>query len=164
MSRAALILPLGAVLAACKPAAEPVPTPVEQVSAAPAVSDAAASAPAALTAADLRRVCRAGLAMVHGQTPDAIQVDSVVGDVVAASWRAPVDGGRMRAECRVEGELVTWKPVDRPDPAQNRWMNQAGDPVTKFLLDGDRIVVTQTLPDGTSEQSEVTVPVEQEAR
>lgn len=143
---------------------EDAPTPVELVTAAPATSDAVAAAPAVLSAGDLRRVCRAGLAAVHGQTADAVQVDGVTGQVVTGSWRAPVDGGRMRAECRVERDLIVWKPLDRPDPAQNRWMNQSGDPTVRFALDGETITVTQTLPDGANEQSQMTVPVEQEAR
>lgn len=151
-------------LMACKPAAEPAPTPVETVAAAPAVTDAAPAAPAVLNAADLRRVCRAGLAAIHGQDVSMIEISGVTGQVVSASWRAPVDGGRMRAECRVDSDLITWKPLDLPDASQVRWMNQSGDPVVRYALDGDRVIVTQTQPDGANERSEVTVPAEQEAR
>jgi hypothetical protein len=130
----------------------------------PAASDADPAVPTTVTAIDLRRICRAGLAAIHGQATDAISLDGVEGQVVNASWRAPVDGGRMRAQCRVDGDLVTWKPVDRPDPTQNRWMNQSGDPVVRFVIDGDRITITQTLPDGTTATEDYTVAAEQEAR
>ena len=150
-------------LAACGER-EAAPTPVETVSAEAPASDAAAAAPVALSDAQLRRVCQAGLGAVHGQGADDIAVEGVANGVVTANWRAPVDGGRMRAECRVEKDLITWKPLDLPDPAQVRWMNQSGDPVVRFTLDGDKISITQTLPDGTSEQSQATVSVEQEAR
>lgn len=140
------------------------PTPAETVSAEAPTSDAVVSAPAVLNDAQLRRVCQAGLAAVHGQDADAIEVEGVANGVVTANWRAPVDGGRMRAECRVEKDLISWKPLDLPDPAQVRWMNQAGDPVVRFTLDADKISITQTLPDGTSEQSQATVSVAQEAR
>ena len=163
MQRLSLIAVSLVALSACGQR-EDVPTPVEQVTAQPKTSDAVADAPAVLSAADLRRVCRAGLAAVHGQTADAVQVDGVTGQVVTGSWRAPVDGGRMRAECRVERDLIVWKPLDRPDPAQNRWMNQSGDPTIRYTLDGDVVTVTQTLPDGANEQSQLTVPAEQEAR
>ena len=63
-------------------------------------------------------------------------------------YPAPVDGGRRRAQCRVDGDLVTWKPVDATNPEENRWMNQAGDPLTRFVLDGERVTINQTLPDG----------------
>jgi len=163
--RAFAVLMLASLtLAACgERAEEAAPTPAEVVSAAPAESDAAPAAPTVLGAADLRRVCRAGLAGIHGQTIGDITIDGLEGDVVNASWRAPVDGGRRRAQCRVEGDLITWKPVDAPTPDQNRWMNQSGDPVTRFVLDGDAITINTTLPDGTTATEEYAVAAEQEA-
>ena len=80
------------------------------------------------------------------------------------SWRAPVDGGRMRADCRVEKDLIVWKPLDLPDPTFVRWMNQSDDPVVRYVMDGETITITQTLPDGTTEQAELAVPAEEEAR
>lgn len=123
-----------------------------------------AVAPTVLTEADLRRVCRAGLAAVHGQQPLAIDADGVEGGVVHASWRAPVDGGRMRADCRVQNDLVEWKPLDLPDETLVRWMNQPGDPVIRYVIKGAAITITQTLPDGTTEQADLAVPAEEEAR
>jgi hypothetical protein len=38
--------------------------------------------------------------------------------------------------------------MDASSPDQDRWMNQAGDPVTRFVLDGDTVTINQTLPDG----------------
>jgi len=149
-------------LAACGER-EAAPTPAEKVAADQPVSDAVASAPTALNAADLRRVCRAGLAAIHGQEPTAVAIDGVEGEVVHASWRAPVDGGRMKADCRVENDLVVWKPLGLPDAAMVRWMNQSGDPAIRYALDGDTIAITQTLPDGTTERTELAVPAEEEA-
>jgi hypothetical protein len=147
--RAAVVIAVSALtLAACGERAEPAaPTPADVVSAAPPASDAEVSAPAVLTAAQLRRVCQAGLAEIHGQGLADIQIDGLEGRVVNASWRAPVDGGRRRAQCRVEGDLITWKPMDASSPDQDRWMNQAGDPVTRFVLDGETVTINQTLPD-----------------
>ena len=165
MRLTALLMLAPFALAACgERAEEGAPTPAEVVSAAPAESDAAPSAPAVLNAADLRRVCRAGLAGIHGQRLEDISVDGVEGEVVDASWRAPVDGGRRRARCRVEGDLITWRPADASDPAEARWMNQSGDPVTRFVLDGDAITINTTLPDGTTATEEYSVAAEQEAR
>ena len=154
------------VLGACN--AEPekaAPTPSETVTAAPAVPATATTAPTGpLSAADLRRVCRAGLASAHGQSLDAIAIDSLDGQVVSASWRAPVDGGRMRVQCRADGDVVAWKPLDRPQETENRGMNQSGDPVIRFTRKGDAITITQTLPDGTTETQDYAVPVQEEAR
>jgi hypothetical protein len=164
--RAFAVMMVGTLtLAACGPAAETAEsTPAEKVSAAAPPSDAEAAAPVVLAADQLRRVCRAGLAAIHGQTADAIEIDGLEGEVVNASWRAPVDGGRRRAQCRVEGDLVTWKQVDAPNPEQNRWMNQSGDPVTRFAVDGGSITITTTLPDGTTATEDYAVAAEQEAR
>lgn len=152
-------------LAACgEHTEEAAPTPAEVVSAAPAESDATPAAPAVLDAADLRRVCRAGLAGIHGQRLEDISIDGVEGEVVDASWRAPVDGGRRRARCRVEGDLITWMPADAQTPEQARWMNRSGDPVTRFVLDGGTITINTTLPDGTTATEEYAVAAEQEVR
>ena len=149
MRAAAVIVVTALALAACGERAETAaPTPVETVSAVNPASDAEASVPVAPTADQLRRICQAGLAAIHGQTVADIEIDGVEGRVVNASWRAPVDGGRRRAQCRVEGDLVTWKPVDATGPDQDRWMDQAGDPVTRFVMDGETVTINQTLPDG----------------
>ncbi|QFU31826.1 MULTISPECIES: hypothetical protein [Brevundimonas] len=163
MRRLSAIVIGALALAACGER-EAAPTPAEKVAAAAKPSDAVKTAPAVLTPADLRRVCRAGLAAIHGQQPGAVAIDGVEGEVVHASWRAPVDGGRMRADCRVEKDLIVWKPLDLPDPTFVRWMNQSDDPVVRYVMDGETITITQTLPDGTTEQAELAVPAEEEAR
>jgi hypothetical protein len=150
MRAVAVIALTGLTLAACGERPEPaVPAPAEQVSAASPASDAEVSAPAVLTAGQLQRVCQAGLAAIHGQKTTDIQLDGVEGRVVNASWRAPVDGGRRRAQCRVDADLITWRSVDAASAEESRWMNQAGDPVTRFVLDGDTVAITTTLPDGS---------------
>lgn len=153
-------------LTACGERAETAaPEPAGTVAATPAApTDAVAAAPVALDEAGLKRVCKAGLAAIHGQQPGDIAIDGLEGAVANASWRAPVDGGRMRAQCRVEGDRIAWKPLDRPVAEQNRWMTQSGDPEVRFVVDGAKITITQTLPDGAKEQSELTVPIEEEAR
>ena len=143
------------VLAACGERVEPAASSLAgPVPAAPPVSDVEGKAPAVLTAAELRRVCQAGLAEIHGQEVGDIQIDGLEGVVVSASWRAPVDGGRRRAQCRVDGDLITWRPVDVTDPAQDRWKSQAGDPVTRFVLDGETLTIIQTLPGAGGVQGE----------
>jgi len=165
MRAAAVIVLTALTLAACGERAEPAaPTPSETVSAVNPASDGEASVPVVLTAVDLRRVCRAGLAAIHGQTLEAISIDGLEGQIVNASWPAPVDGGRMKAQCRIDGDLVTWKAVDRPTPEQNRWMNQSGDPVVRFALDGEDITINTALPDGTTATETYSAAAEQEAR
>ncbi|RZI98495.1 MAG: hypothetical protein EON90_13170 [Brevundimonas sp.] len=152
-------------LAACGERADaPAPTPAEKVSAVNPASDGEAGVPVVLNAADLRGVCKAGLAAIHGQDLSAIEIDGLEGQVVNASWRAPVDGGRRRAQCRVDGDIITWKPVGATNPEQDRWMNQSGDPVTRFVLDGGAITINTTLPDGSTTTETYSVAAEQEAR
>ncbi|WP_420479324.1 hypothetical protein [Brevundimonas sp. FT23028] len=149
-------------LAACGERTDaPASSPAEKAAAGAPVSDATVTAPAgALTAADLRRVCRAGLAAIHGQEVSAIAVDGLEGEVVNLSWRAPVDGGRRRGQCRVDGDMIVWKPVDAPTVDANRWMNRSGDPVTRYVLDGDAVTINTTLPDGTSASQTVELAAE----
>lgn len=151
-------------LAACGERTDAPTTPAEKVSAANPASDGEASVPVVLTAQNLRRVCRAGLAAIHGQDLSAIQIDGLEGQVVNASWRAPVDGGRRRAQCRVDGDLITWRPADAPTAEQSRWMNQSGDPAIRFVLDGAAITINTTLPDGTTATEAYSAAAEQEAR
>jgi hypothetical protein len=153
-----------ASLSACGQAGDTVePTPVEKAAAQAPVSDAVAETPAVLTAVDLRRVCRAGLAAIHGQTLDAIQITGAEGEALTAQWRAPVDGGWMKAQCRAGDGLVVWKPLDLPDPTQVRWMNEAGDPVVRYAIRGEEIEIVQALPDGTTQQAMMSVPANGEA-
>jgi len=164
--RAVLILTVAiAALAACNQAPEKAePTPTEIVAAEAPVSDAVAQTPAVLTAVDLRRVCKAGLAAIHGQDVAAIELTGIEGDAVNAQWRAPVDGGLMKAQCRAADGLVVWKPLDLPDPASVRWMNESGDPVVRYAMRGDEIEITQTLPDGTTQTAAEVVRAEEEVR
>jgi len=158
--RAVLILTVAiAALAACNQAPEKAePTPTEIVAAGAPVSDAVAQTPAVLTAVDLRRVCKAGLAAIHGQDVAAIELTGIEGDAVNAQWRAPVDGGLMKAQCRAADGLVVWKPLDLPDPVSVRWMNESGDPVVRYAMRGDEIEITQTLADGTTQTASEVVP------
>ena len=164
--RTALILTVAvAALGACNQAPEKAePTPTEIVAAEAPVSDAVAQTPAVLTAVDLRRVCKAGLAAIHGQDVSAIELTGIEGDAVNAQWRAPVDGGVMKAQCRAADGLVVWKPLDLPDPASVRWMNESGDPVVRYALRGDEIEITQALPDGTTQTAKAVVRAEEEVR
>ncbi|WP_309629799.1 hypothetical protein [Brevundimonas sp.] len=158
--RAVLILTVAlTALAACNQAPEKAePTPTEIVAAEAPVSDAVARTPAVLTAVDLRRVCKAGLAAIHGQEVASIELTGIEGQVVNAQWRAPVDGGLMKAQCRAADGLVVWKPLELPDPVSVRWMNESGDTVVRYAMRGDEIEITQTLPDGTTQTAAEVVP------
>ncbi len=158
MMRALPVILLAALsLAACgrREKAEEAP-----VAPPPPTKEGPAPAPVALTEARLRQVCRAGIAAVHGQQLEAVTVERVREGIVDATWRAPVDGGTRRAQCRVDGDMIVWKPLDRPDEAQNRWMNEAGDPLVRFVVTSREITVTTTLPDGKTSAASFPVAAE----
>ena len=115
----------------------------------PPAKDGTAPAPVELTEARLSQVCQAGIAAIHGQQFYAVTIGPVRDRMVDASWRAPVDGGTRRARCRVDGDMIVWMPLDRPEEAQNRWMNEAGDPLVRYTVTDRELTVTTTLPDGT---------------
>jgi hypothetical protein len=148
--RPALVVLSAVALSAC---GDLTPAPPAEPATEAQMSDAFRTPPIVLTAANARRICRAGLAAVHGQRVADIQIEGVEGEIVRTSWRAPVDGGRLFADCRVQGDVVTWRPTGLPDPAQERWMDTAEDPVVRFVLRGEEIEVNQTFPDGTREQA-----------
>lgn len=152
MRRLLPALGFAALVAACGQGA-PAPEAEATTAAEALATDMAAAAPGVMTPADLPRVCRAGLAAIHGQRVADIQIEGVEGEIVKTSWRAPVDGGRLFADCRVQGDVVTWRPTGLPDPAQERWMDTAEDPVVRVVLRGEEIEVNQTFPDGTREQA-----------
>ena len=108
-----------------------------------------------LTEAGLRAVCRAVLSVVHEQQVANLRADGVADGVVSLSWPAPVDGGRRTAECRVSGDVVSWRPTGLPDDAQERWMDTAQDPILRFAQDGETITVIQTQPDGSTSRTDV---------
>lgn len=162
--RSVMVLAIMTVAACGERAEAPAPRPADAAPVATSASKAAAPVPVVMTENRLRRVCRAGLAAIHGQRLPDIEIDGVDARIVNASWRAPVDGGRRRAQCRLDGDIVTWKPVGAANPEQDRWMNQSGDPVARFVLDGDAITINTTLPDGSTTAEEYSVAAEQEAR
>lgn len=155
----------GLALTACgEPASEPADAPVVAdipVTAQPA--PAASAAPVALSETMIADVCRAGVGAVYGQPGADVVVLNRAGGMITVGWRAPVDGGQLTAECRVEGDRVLWRPLDRPVAGENRWMDQPGDPVVTYSLDGSTLTVSQSLPDGTTTTAQG-VTTEEEAR
>lgn len=157
------IIAVSALLAACGQSAE-APAP-DMEAEAPVIADAS---PEPLDAAGLSDVCRAALAAVN-ELPvaliDAEGVSTVDGAETAdLSWRAPVDGGRAQAQCRVEGDVVVWRLTQLPDPAAEVWRTGLADPIVRYVRAGDQITIIQTFPDGTSSQAQVSVNSEEEAR
>ncbi|HAV48879.1 MULTISPECIES: hypothetical protein [unclassified Brevundimonas] len=164
--RAVVTLLIGAfALTACgEPASEPADAPA---AVAPAASQAAAgpsATPVTLSEAMVADVCRAGVGAVYGQPGADVTVLDRAGGLITVGWRAPVDGGQLTAECRVEGDRVLWRPLDRPVAGENRWMDQSGDPVVTYSLDGSTLTVSQSLPDGTRTTTVEAVTTEEEAR
>ena len=157
------LIAVSALLTAC---GQPAETPAPETEVETAV--AADPTPDPLDAVGLRDVCRAALAAVN-ELPVALietdRVSTVEGAQVAdLSWRAPVDGGRANAQCRVEGDVVVWRLTDLPDPAAEVWRTGLADPIVRYVRVGDQVSIIQTFPDGTSSQAQVSVNSEEEAR
>lgn len=163
MKRTSAVLLMFA-LAACSQADEPASAP--ETAAEPAVVTQAS--PEALDQAGLRDVCRAAIATVNELPVALIDVDGVEtldeGEAVNLSWRAPVDGGRAQAQCRVEGDVVVWRLTGLPDPAAQVWRTGLADPIVRYVRENGQITIIQTFPDGTSSQTQVSANTEEEAR
>ena len=164
--RATTTLMIGAfALAACgEPASEPADAPAVVEPAASATAAGPSATPVTLSEGMIATVCRAGVGAVYGQPGTDVMVLDRAGGLITVGWRAPVDGGQLTAECRVEGDRVLWRPLDRPVADENRWMDQAGDPVVTYALDGSTLTVSQSLPDGTRTTTVEAVTTEEEAR
>ncbi len=162
--RAAVIIALsGLVLAACGSETDSTAPEAPVPAATPAPKAAGPVSMVALTDQSLASVCRAGLSVLHDQRVDAMRSEGVTNAVLTASWPAPVDGGRRFADCRVQGDVIQWRPARLPEGQASDWLTGPTDPVVRFNLDGQQIVVTQTFPDGTTSQAMLPVPVQQEA-
>lgn len=154
----ALVLPVIVLgLAACgEREGEAAPAPESMTPAVAPSREPAAAAPT-LDEAGLRRVCRAVLSRVHEQAVGAVSADAVSNGVVSLSWPAPVDGGRRTAECRVSGDVVSWRGTNLPTPEAERWMDGPTDPILRFALTDDAVTVIQTRPDGSTSRTDVAV-------
>lgn len=169
MRAAAVIVMTALTLAACGAEADKA-APTTEIVAGPAVSavDANSAATVVLNETTRRQVCVAGMAAIHGQTIDAagfegetvgaVRVDGTDGTVISLSWPAPVDGGRRFADCRIEGDVIQWRPKRPGSGEAAAWMNGPADPVTRFTIEGDEIRVTQTFDDGTKTQTMLSAP------
>lgn len=169
MRVAAVIVVTTLALAACGPESEKAaPTPEVVAGAVVPAVDAGSAATVVLNEASRRQVCVAGMAAIHGQTIDAagfegetvgaVRIDGTDGNIISLSWPAPVDGGRRFADCRIEGDVIQWRPT-RPGSGESAaWMNGPADPVTRFAFEGDEILVTQTFDDGTKTQTMLSAP------
>ena len=164
--RAAFTLLIGTLaLAACgEPASEPADAPAVATPAASSTGAGPSATPVTLSEGLMATVCRSGVGAVYGQPGADVVVLNRAGGVVTVGWRAPVDGGQLTAECRIDGNRVLWRPLDRPVAGENRWMDQPGDPVVTYSLDGSTLTVSQSLPDGTTTTTAEAVTTEEEAR
>lgn len=160
------LLLIGAfALAACgEPASEPADAPAVGAPAAPKTAAGPSATPVTLSEAMMGTACRAGVGAVYGQPGADVAVLNRAGGLITVGWRAPVDGGQLTAECRIDGNRVLWRPLDRPVAGENRWMDQPGDPVVTYSLDGSTLTVSQSLPDGTTTTTAEAVTTEEEAR
>jgi hypothetical protein len=165
MRSVALALTGAFALAACgEPASEPADAPTVVAPASVSTASGPSATPVTLSEGLMATVCRSGVGAVYGQPGADVVVLNRAGGVVTVGWRAPVDGGQLTAECRIDGNRVLWRPLDRPVAGENRWMDQPGDPVVTYSLDGSTLTVSQSLPDGTTTTTAEAVTTEEEAR
>jgi len=163
--RALVVIAMGGlVLGACGSEPEtPAPEAPAPAATSAVTTPAAPVSAVALTDASLASVCRAGLSFIHGQTVDAIQPEGVANGIATASWPAPVDGGRRYAECRVQNDILQWRPARLPAGQTAIWSDTPADQVVRFAFRDGQIVLNQTNPDGATSQAMLPAPVQQEA-
>lgn len=145
---------LVAMVAACDRAAEPA------TEAAPEPAPVLDPSPEPLDEAGLRAVCQAVLAAVNELPAGLIEAEGGAGGIANLSWRAPVDGGRAHAQCRVTGDVAEWRLANLPG-GEEAWRTGAADPIIRYVREGERITVIQTFPDGTSARTSVSATVEE---
>jgi hypothetical protein len=115
-------------------------------------SETPAPAPvAALSDADLGRVCRAAVAALNGRDPAIIKVEHITGDMAYVGYRRPDDGKVWKNRCRVEGDRVVWSAVDLDGPGSGpgRWRTHPDDETITYSIDGATVKVRVGFSDGS---------------
>lgn len=98
-----LILP---TLAACGDGEKAAPQATSAPKASATAEVEAAPVSKAVAPADLQSACRDVVNRMFGQEGDAVTFKANGEQAAEVSWRAPVDGGVLKFECRADGDGV----------------------------------------------------------
>lgn len=95
---------------------------------------------------DLSFVCRAAIAELMGRPIDIISAAEHEVGTIRTSYVRPSDGTNWSFACVLEGNRVIWASVE--NGARGRWRTDEADEIVTFLLDSDRVTITQLFSDG----------------
>lgn len=125
----------------------------------PEVAAPAPSPVAALSDADLGRVCRAAVAALNGRDPAIIKVERVEAGVAHVGYPRPDDGKVWKNDCRAEGDRVVWRAVDLDGPGSGpgRWRTHPDDEIVTYAIDGDTVKVRVGYSDGSGSEEAYTI-------
>ncbi|WP_428155167.1 hypothetical protein [Brevundimonas sp.] len=104
MRLAAALLLILPTLAACGDGEKAAPQATSAPTASAAAEIEAAPVSKAAAPADLESACRDVVNRMFGQEGDAVTFKATGEQAAEVSWRAPVDGGVLKFECRAEAD------------------------------------------------------------
>lgn len=94
-------------------------------------------------------VCRAAIAELMGRPIDIISAAEHEVGTIRTSYVRPSDGTNWSFSCVLEGNRVIWASVENGARARGRWRTDEADEIVTFLLDSDRVTITQLFSDGS---------------
>lgn len=109
------------------------------------------TAKAPISTRDRARACRAAIADLNGRSPSIVKVVSDDGEIVRVRYKRPDDGKVWTSDCRFDGTTVMWRAVDAfgPGSGTRRWRDNPADEKITFSIDGSKVTITTTYPDGS---------------
>jgi hypothetical protein len=122
----------------------------------PTAAEPATSGPAAISAKDMGRVCRASIGAIMGRNPAIISAKIVAEDLVETKYTRD-DGTVWKNQCRFEPGRIVWRTVDAfgPGSGLGRWRDE--DELLFRIESGDRIWVRLSMSGSLLSEESYTV-------
>lgn len=90
------------------------------------------------------QICKAGIAAIMGRDPGTMITQPISNGVYQVAYMRSDDGKRFTYKCKIERNRILWGNID------GRWRNHSADSMVTYMVDGDRIIVTDNFGGGSA--------------